>query len=488
MNHTKRIRAHCTKHVAKMQHVSCVEEINAVLSRKTILARNLQNIITRCNREKVIEMIKLAVIADDITGANDTAVQFSKRNISSCVRIDFDQKKILKETADVIVIDTDSRDVAPAAAYDRVKSVCEVLQDSGVKNIYKKVDSTLRGNLGAEIEATATVFQPEIVVIAPAFPSNKRVTVGGYHLLDQIPIELTEIAHAPKSPVDESRIVELLHKQTDSKIGLISLHVVMKGLEAVKQAIKQCLECGEKWIVFDAVLDEHLERIVKATQGFHKVLWVGSAGLAEQLPDFYQWSAEQKNIGIAAKGPVLVIAGSVSKVTQAQISTALNLPNIELVKMNVANLIQDKELEIRQCTIQAKKQLDQGKDIVIASAVDDGDVFAAVAAGKKCGLSSTEVSEQTAVALGDIAIQLTDYRLAGMVLTGGDTAIHVCRSLGAEAIEILEEVAVGIPLGRLVGGCCNGLQVVTKAGAFGQEDAFVLSIQAMRKVMDLKTS
>ncbi|MBP2659367.1 MAG: hypothetical protein H6Q69_2399, partial [Firmicutes bacterium] len=78
MNHTKRIRAHCTKHVAKMQHVSCVEEINAVLSRKTILARNLQNIITRCNREKVIEMIKLAVIADDITGANDTAVQFSK--------------------------------------------------------------------------------------------------------------------------------------------------------------------------------------------------------------------------------------------------------------------------------------------------------------------------------------------------------------------------------------------------------------------------
>ncbi len=479
--------AYCTKYVAKMQRIFYVTEINPVLSRKIMLARSLQYITARCSREKVIEMIKLAVIADDITGANDTAVQFSKRNISSCVRIDFDQEKILKETADVIVIDTDSRDIAPSAAYDRIKSVCEVLQDSGIKNIYKKVDSTLRGNLGAEIEATAAVFQPEIVVIAPAFPSNKRVTVGGYHLLDQIPIELTEIAHGPKSPVDESRIVELLHKQTDSKIGLISLHVVMKGLDAVKQAIKQCLECGEKWIVFDAVLDEHLERIVKATQDYH-VLWVGSAGLAEQLPDFYQWSAEQKKIGIAANGPVLVVAGSVSKVTQAQISTALNLPNIELVKMNVANLIQDKELEIGQCTIQAKKQLDQGKDIVIASAVDDGDVIAAVAAGNICGLSSTEVSEQTAVALGEIAIQLIDYQLAGMVLTGGDTAIHVCRSLGAEAIEILEEVAVGIPLGRLVGGLCNGLQVVTKAGAFGQEDAFVLSIQAMRKVMDLKTS
>lgn len=433
-------------------------------------------------------MIKLAVIADDITGANDTAVQFSKRNISSCVRIDFDPEKILKETADVIVIDTDSRDIAPAVAYDRVKTVCEVLRNSGIKNIYKKVDSTLRGNLGAEIEATAAVFQPEIVVIAPAFPSNKRVTVGGYHLLDQIPIELTEIAHAPKSPVDESRIVELLHKQTQSKIGLISLHVVMKGLEAVKQAIQQCLERGEKWIVFDAVLDEHLECIVKATQSYHGALWVGSAGLAEQLTDFYEWSAEQKNIGIGAKGPVLMIAGSVSKVTQAQISTALNLPNIALVKMDVANLIHNKESEIRLCAKHAKTQLSQGKDVVIASAVDDSDVLAAVAAGKKCGLSSTEVSEQTAVALSEIAIQLTDYQLAGMVLTGGDTAIHVCRSLGAEAIEILEEVAVGIPLGRLVGGLCNGLQVVTKAGAFGQEDAFVLSIKAMRRVINQLSS
>ena len=427
-------------------------------------------------------MIKLAVIADDITGANDTAVQFSKHNISSCVRIDFDQKKLLKETADVVVIDTDSRDIAPAAAYARVKEVCETLQNSGVKNIYKKVDSTLRGNLGAEIEATATVLTPEVVVIAPAFPSNNRITVGGYHLLNHMPIELTEIARSPKSPVNESRIVELLNKQTDVKIGLISLSVIMSGLEAVKQAVKHCIERSEKWIVFDTVLDEHLELIVKATQGYQKVLWVGSAGLAEQLADFYQWSAKQENTVIAAKGAVLVVAGSVSKVTQAQISAALNLPNIQLVKMNVANLIQDKELEITRCAKQAKVLLEQGKDILIASAVDECDVLAAVAAGENCGLSSTEVSEGTAVALGDIVAQLTDYQLAGMVLTGGDTAIHVCRALGAEAIEVLEEVAVGIPLGRLVGGCCNGLQVVTKAGAFGQDDAFVLSIQAMRQI------
>jgi len=426
-------------------------------------------------------MIKLAVVADDITGANDTALQFSKHNISSSVRIDFDESKLLRETADVIVIDTDSRDITPAAAYDRVTAVCVALHNSGVQNIYKKIDSTLRGNLGVEIEAVATVFTPDIVVIAPAFPSNKRVTVGGYHLLNDIPIELTEIARAPKSPVNESRIVELLRRQTNVNIGLISLNVIMAGLETVKQAIKDCLARNERWIVFDAVLDEHLGLIIRAALDYHKILWVGSAGLAEQLPGFYQWSAGPEHIGISATGAVVVIAGSVSKVTQGQISVALNLPNIQLVKMNVANLIQAREVEIIRCVTQVKALLEQGKDILIASAVNDCDVAQGVTAGEKRGLSGIEVSEQTAVALGDIAAQLTECPMAGMVLTGGDTAIHVCRSLGAEAIEVVEEVAVGIPLGRLVGGRCHGLQVVTKAGAFGDEDAFVLSMQAMRK-------
>jgi D-threonate/D-erythronate kinase len=426
-------------------------------------------------------MVKLAVIADDLTGANDTAVQFAKHNIRSRVRIDFDQQKLLQETADVIVIDTDSRNISQVEAYDKVKKVCQALQNSGVKNIYKKVDSTLRGNLGTEIEAAAGVFHPEVVVIAPAFPSNKRVTVGGYHLLDNLPIELTEIAHAPKTPVNESRIVELLRKQTAVKIGVISLSTVMAGVEAVQQAIKHCLIRGENWIVFDAVLDEHLRVIVQATKNYDEVLWVGSAGMAEQLPAFYQWSTQPQNGIISGKGAVLVVAGSVSQVTQGQICAALNLPNIKLIKMDVANLIQKNELEIARCIKQAKALFHQEKDVLIASAVSDRDVADAVSAGKRHGLSSDEVSEQIAVALGNIVSALTDESLAGMVLTGGDTAIHVCRSLEAEAIEVLEEVTVGIPLCRLVGGCCNGLQVVTKAGAFGNEDSFVLSIQAMRK-------
>jgi uncharacterized protein YgbK (DUF1537 family) len=164
----------------------------------------------------------------------------------------------------------------------------------------------------------------------------------------------------------------------------------------------------------------------------------------------------------------------------------LNLQNTQLIKINGTNLIQNKADEVQRCISEAKAMLAAGKDILLASAVTDEDVFSAVTAGKECGLSSVEVSEQTAAALGDVTKGLTDYELSGMVLTGGDTAIHVCRALGAEAIEIIKEVTVGIPLGRLVGGKLSGLQVVTKAGAFGNEESLVLAIKAIRPINEAK--
>lgn len=422
---------------------------------------------------------KLGVIADDITGANDTAVQFAKHNISSFVCIDFNKTVLGEEIADVVVVDTDSRDIAPDEAYQKVTAVCQAFKDSGVKNIYKKVDSTLRGNLGAEIEAAAKVFEPELVVIAPAFPANNRITVGGYHLLNQIPIELTEIAHAPKSPVTESRVVELLRQQTKEQIGFIGLNDIISGEQAVREAIDSCLKKGKRWIVFDAAQDEHLALIAKAAHSY-KVLWAGSAGLAEQLRGFFKWTHKDAEKEASARGSVLVVAGSVSKITQQQVRSVLNLQNTQLIKISGKNLIEHNTSEIQRCINEFQAMLSSGKDVLLASAVADEDVLQAVTAGKVLGMSSVEVSEQTAAALGEVVRGIGDYALSGMVLTGGDTAIHVCRALGAEAIKITKEITTGIPLGRLVGGKLSGLQVVTKAGAFGCEDALVLAIQAIR--------
>lgn len=428
-------------------------------------------------------MIKLAVIADDLTGANDTAVQFAKHNISSVVSIDFAKQNVLENNADVVVIDTDSRDVTAKEAYQKVKDICEILKENDILHIYKKVDSTLRGNLGAEIEAAATVMDSKVVVIVPAFPRNQRMTVGGYHLLNGIPLELTEIAHSPKSPVDESRIVELLQRQTSCQIGLISFQDVIKGVACIRERIAECLQQGEKWIVFDTVKEEHLKMIVEAVKDHENILWVGSAGLADYLPDLYPWSfCEHKSI-TCEDAPVLIVAGSISEITQKQIAKVLDEPNMQLVKVDVAQLIQDKTAEMQRCVAQLRTCFEQGQNVLLASAVNKKDVELSMATGWQYKMSEPEVSEQTATAMGSIVKELVDIKLSGMVLTGGDTAIHVCRALAAEAIEIVEEVAVGIPLGRLVGGSCDGLQVVTKAGAFGEADSFVKAIAAIQKAV-----
>ncbi len=426
-------------------------------------------------------MAKLAVIADDLTGANDTAVQFSKRNISSYVQIDFEPAHGCESRADVVVIDTDSRDVSPEIAYGKVRAVCDRLRQEAVEVVYKKIDSTLRGNLGAEIGAAFDVLKPELVVIAPAFPSNHRSTVGGYHLLHNTPIELTEISRAPKSPVTESRIVELLKQQTEAKIALVPLHVVLAGVEAVAQEIAVVLERGEKWIVFDATKDEHLQTIAQAAKSYKRVLWVGSAGLAEQLPALYQWFGRPKEARQPRNGPVLVVAGSVSKTTQAQIAMLLQEKDVRLVKLQVPDLLAKEKEEMKRCLQEVQSCLQKNSDVLLASAISDDDVAVAVEAGACYGLRNCEVSEKIAASLGAIAASAAEHALAGMVLTGGDTAIHVCRSLGVQAIEIVEEVALGIPLGRLVGGRCPGIAVITKAGAFGEEDSFVVSLRALRK-------
>lgn len=425
-------------------------------------------------------MIKLAVIADDLTGANDTAVQFAKHRIRSCVKIDFTPNHALQEESEVVVIDTDSRDIPAPLARQKVKEVCAWLRSRGVADVYKKVDSTLRGNLGAEIEAAAEVFAPELVIIAPAFPNNKRITVGGYHLLDCVPLELTEIARAPKSPVRESRVVELLKKQTDNAVALIPLHIIMQGSEAIRREIARNIQHGFRWLVFDAIQNEDLQSIVHAAQGYDKILWVGSAGLADYLPQVYRWSAYIPAVCRSASGNVLVICGSVSKVTQRQIEAVVRYGNVALVKLDIAAMFSDEAAEVARCTAQALRWAEAGQHVVIAASCSAADIELAVRIGSEQRLSGEAVSERLACVLGRIGRALASYPWAGMVLTGGDTAIHVCRALEAESIDIVREVAVGIPLGCMRGGICDGVRVVTKAGAFGEDDSLIKSIEVMQ--------
>lgn len=425
-------------------------------------------------------MIKLAVIADDLTGANDTALQFAKRNIKSSVEINFVEITDI-EDKEVIVIDTDSRDLDKELAYKKVKDICEKISKYDIKCIYKKVDSTLRGNLGIEIKAVDDIFNPDIVIIAPAYPANQRITIGGYHLLEGKPIELTEIANAPKTPVKKSYLPAILGEQVDEKIAIVDFKLLRQKIDIVTKKISEFVKNGKRWIVFDIIEEENFITLMNAVKKYKNILWVGSAGLAEYLPYYYRWTGEKFLSMNRRKGSILICAGSVSHITQNQVQTLLNKEKINLVKINMASLLEDKDNELMKKAQIINQLIKAQENILLATAQSDDEVEKAIEIGKKYNLSRKEVSEKIANIMAELIRSINVNNLSGMILTGGDMAVHICRAIGVNSIKIISEIDSGVPLGYIESNKLEKLFIVTKAGAFGKPDVFIKSIRAIEE-------
>lgn len=142
----------------------------------------------------------MIVIADDLTGANDTGVQFARRRLQTEVLLEGSPLELSPGTA-IVVVDTNSRAIASEQAYRKVQEVAEQAHAAGFRHYYKKLDSTLRGNVGIELKAILDIGIHDFAFVMPAFPKTGRTTIGGQHLLQGIPLSATEIAKDPKCPV-----------------------------------------------------------------------------------------------------------------------------------------------------------------------------------------------------------------------------------------------------------------------------------------------
>lgn len=415
----------------------------------------------------------MIIIADDLTGANDTGVQFAMQGLHTEILL---EGTTLSPSSDatVVVIDTNSRSMPESNAYKRVQQAARHAYEAGFSHYYKKLDSTLRGNVGVELQAILDLHLHDFAFVMPAFPKNGRTTVGGNHLLHGVPLSATEIANDPKCPVFETVLPELLRKQTGAKVGHISIMELCQGQAAITAAIRQHLAAGCTIISCDAWLDEHFLIAAQAVlEVSERILWAGSAGLAECLPQLLGWKEEQKT-----QYPILVVAGSISAITRDQV-TQLLLTDYELVEITVADYLEQPHHPL-PCLEKALALLGQGKNIVLASGYHLEAIEKSKEAGAKHGMSALEVSEITAQILGETgATILRQQDVAGVILTGGDTASAVCQSLGVTGIRILEEIAPAIPLGKMKIPEGKSFWVITKAGAFGNPDALVKASQKL---------
>lgn len=429
-------------------------------------------------------MQRVSIIADDLTGASDSGVQLARKGLKT--QVIFEWMGLSRETEglDAIVIDTDSRALPGDTAYQRVKSAAEALKKAGFPWIYKKMDSTLRGNIGQEINAVMDACGFEAAFIAPAFPRIGRTTVNGIHYLNNTPIHETEIAKDPKTPVPKSEISQILSIQSGKASICVPLSTLRKGLETTYKVIQEELDRKETLFIFDAESDADLKIIAQLMPMFDsRVLWAGSAGLAEFLPVNGSRERQRRAYGSPDHGQVMLVAGSISAVTREQVSEVNRGPNVAAVELNPLVVIgsnDERSNEIERCCSELASALSRNLDISLYAGSSPEQVKSVKEKGARLGWNPSDASNQIADMLGEISSKIVNaYQVKGLVLTGGDTAKAVCKHLGVHGFELLDEVEAGIPYGTLLGDV--SLMAVTKAGAFGTNQSLVHAMHYLKK-------
>ncbi|OBX08156.1 hypothetical protein QV08_05800 [Gallibacterium salpingitidis] len=407
--------------------------------------------------------MEILVIADDFTGANDTGVQFYHRGFS--VDVIFDLAEVQTNNTDVIVVNTNSRSLLIENAQREVYQVCEKLNADNYQ-IYKKVDSTLRGNIGAELEACLRATKRDLVIFCSALPAAQRVIKDGICLVHNVPLLDTEFATDPKTPITSSSIKEIISTQT-------SINVVEASISTLSEAeFLHCIELSagkETIFVIDAESEADLKQLAGLVQKIERPLIVaGSSGLARYV--------FPRSVTML---PMLFVVGSMSEQSKKQVNTLLMNNSVAVIELNTRELIENQNY-VDEIAQQAFSLLSQNKHLVLKT---DSSFSARINIEEICKLFQLDrvslgekVCESLSVIV-EATLTRIDSNISGLFLTGGDIAMQVARQLNLNNYRIAGEVEVGVPYGYFADEKFAHIPVITKAGAFGSDNVLQHSLE-----------
>ena len=420
---------------------------------------------------------KLLIVADDLTGGLDTGVQFTRQGITVRVVVDPDPSgKWTRTAAQVLVAVSETRHMPPGDAYETVYRIISAGRQAGIPYFYKKTDSALRGNIGAELGAALKASGAEVLSFLPAYPAMNRVTVEGCHLIDGVPAAQSVFGRDPFNPVAESDVRKLVASQTDTPVT--------------------CDErCGKGILIVDAQSDEDLrtagERLF--TKGYLSVS-AGCAGFAAFLPDLLGLDRGEVPDSYDLGDGLLVISGSLNPVTMRQIRFAQKRgfvricpkPGQEELFRNGAVQSGENPASLRCAGSSAAQNaglsaiLWCGEKWVIldSSEIDPGEeAFRDYMRGKE--MDSGEPRILIAAYLAEILAEIEDSVEGTVMIVGGDTLLSCLRRLGCRDLEPLAELFPGVVLSRYRAGGKEKL-LISKSGGFGKE-SLLADLQEMMK-------
>jgi uncharacterized protein YgbK (DUF1537 family) len=418
------------------------------------------------------------LIADDLTGGADTGAQFAKRGFNTLLisfkeglNIDFSQYR----ERDVLVVNTDSRGLSPDKAFGLVASLLKSYDEELFPVVYKKIDSTLRGNIGYETDAILRETNISVGFMTPSFPEQERTVVDGVLMVWGKPLDAA-------APVRESCVYKLVEQQSRHKVGWIDLTHVASGSKELREAVKREQEKGNRILIFDALHRSDLTHIADVAFGMdEKPLFIGSAGLAEEVAKKLSPSRGETVSHVPQRraksfNHIFIVSGSASSVNHEQlkrVEQSRGIPSFQLSKLLLMTEEEGRQRQENNLSSSIASSLAQGHAIFRVCperllSRDSGDTPIHLEIPKRLGHIGLAVLEKSNVDIRDLAV----------IVTGGDTAMSFFHLLGAGGVEIGGEILKGIVMGHLIGGKWNGLTVITKAGAFGRENA-------LEEIMDI---
>ncbi len=406
-------------------------------------------------------MEKLLIIADDFTGALDTGVQFAVRGARTCVVTDpaYDFARAGEEVQ-VLVLDAETRHLTPEAAYRTVFRAVGAGLAAGFQYIYKKTDSALRGNVGAELSAALDAAGAERLHFLPAMPKTNRVTRNGVHYIDGVPVAESVFGQDPFEPVSASAVAEIIGAQSDTPVVL---HPLGEDGPEARPGIQ----------VYDAETEEDLRRIGGRLGREELTLSAGCAGFAAVLAELLELNGPAP--GRPELAPALFVAcGSVNPVTLRQMDAA-EAEGFTRVHLTPVRKLEASWLESPDCAAAVSSWLEdagRGRRFILdvndpAGRNDTADY------AKEHGLTTEDLRVRISGQLGQLVRRLLDGGLdATLLCTGGDTLLALTRAVGtAELIPVCELDTGAVLTDFVYQGKIH--HIISKSGGFGEPDLFI---------------
>lgn len=430
--------------------------------------------------------MKIGIVADDLTGANATGVLLNKQGFTSATVVQNSESDVSIEL-DALCIDTDTRYATDEVVTERVSEAVKYFHGWGAEIICKRIDSTVRGKIGLEIDTVLdNVGDDSVAIVVGAFPESGRIASGGYLLVDGVPVQETDVAKDPIKGIHTSFIPELIKEQSAHPVGYIGLNHVLNGTKQLAASISEQIHEKNRIIVIDAVRDEDIDTIADAMALIKEVQLVpvdpGPLTAAYATAYFDQ---------LVEKKKIILTVGSVTSLSRKQlqyVQKKTNTTPVYIAAEKLATLSKWRE-EVERGTEIALNSLNEQDILILTTELDAGNLvnLKSLAAEQQTteNVLAKKITDGLAM-ITRLVMQQTHHNIQGCFTSGGDVTASLCAVTNAAGIELEEEVFPLAAFGKLMGGEFAGQPIITKGGLIGNEKAIYNCVKYLRALHVIK--